>query len=326
MVLVFGIVALATFAIGWYASRYETLSEVAKNSAQPVRYSDPEFPLISPLVSIAIPNASGFPELKRVKSDVQNIIDDAKARKAASDVGVYFRLPGNAHWFGINENDKFDPGSLIKVPIMMALLKEAEIRPEILQEKLTYNANLDSDIPNALKAQLPSGRYTVEKLLETMIINSDNVAKELLFDTAGETAVQDVFDETNLNFLKDPSGTISPKSYIILFARIYSATYLDRYHSNYAMNLLSETTYKDGLVAGLPEGIRVAHKYGESGIYEENTLTTVELHDCGLVYVPNEPYNLCVMTKGKKTADLAQLIQDISAAVYHDRLDFKPGN
>src|SRR3569623_979925 len=106
------------FAIGWYGSRFETLSEVAKNAAQPVRYSDPEYPLISPLVSVAIPDASGFPELRGVKKDVQSLINTAEAQGVASDVSVYFRLPDNAHWFGINENDKFDPGSRIKVPIM----------------------------------------------------------------------------------------------------------------------------------------------------------------------------------------------------------------
>jgi beta-lactamase class A len=318
--------ALATFAIGWYASRYETLTEVAKNTPQPVRYEDSQYPLISPLVSVAIPNATGFPELAGVKNDVSNIIQVAEARGDTSDVGVYFRLPANAHWFGINENDKFSPGSLTKVPIMMAFLKEAESNPKILDEELYYNSALVADIPDALPAQLPTGRYSGERLLQTMIIQSDNVAKEVLFDAVGISAIQDVFNEMNINFLDDPTGTISPKAYTVIFSRIYNATYLNRYYSNYAMNLLNETTFKDGLVAGLPSDVKVAHKYGESGIYAGKILTDVELHDCGLVYATGEPYYLCVMTKGKNTATLANLIKSISAAVYQDRGSFKPAN
>ena len=147
------------FTFGWYASRYQTLYEVRGNTAQPVRYADPGFPLISPLVSIAIPNATGFPELKTVKNEVSAIIEDAKDKGNVSDAGVYFRLPKNAHWFGVNENNKFDPGSLIKVPIMIALLKEAEINPKILTKEIAYNSNLLSDIPDALVAQLATGRY-----------------------------------------------------------------------------------------------------------------------------------------------------------------------
>src|SRR5207253_164364 len=92
---------LGTFAAGWYTSRALTLREVGDNTARPVRYNDPNYPLISPLISVAIPNASGFPELKRVKSAVERVITAAKENGAVSDVGVYFRLPVNAHWFGV---------------------------------------------------------------------------------------------------------------------------------------------------------------------------------------------------------------------------------
>src|SRR5262249_1238279 len=155
---------VATFAVGWYASRYETLWEVSKNAAQPVRYSDPDFPLISPLVSVAIPNATGFPELNKVKNDVQNIVNAAQESGSGSGAGIYFRLPENAHWFGIHENNKFDPGSLIKVPIMLAYLKEAESNPGILNDKLYYNPKNNDPLPNALPAQLSAGTYSAATL------------------------------------------------------------------------------------------------------------------------------------------------------------------
>lgn len=322
--IVFTLAILAAFAVGWSLSRAVTLTEVSKNVARPVRYSDPEYPRISPLVSVVIPEAKGFPELYKAKNDVQQIIRDATMRGDVSDVGVYFRLPSNAHWFGIHEDVKFGPGSLIKVPIMMAVLKKAESNSRLLEEKLYYNSALVADIPDALPAQLKTGQYSAEELLRAMIIQSDNVAKEVLFNLVGIGALQNVFTDMKIDFLEDPSGTISAKSYTTILSRIYNATYLDRDYSNYAMDLLTQTTYVDGLVAGLPKGVRVAHKYGESGIYKDKVLTEVELHDCGLIYVPDSPYYLCVMTRGKNTAALAQLIQNISEAIYADRASFKP--
>jgi beta-lactamase class A len=318
------VVLIVVFALGWYTSRLQSLSETVKNTAQPVRYQDPDYPLINPLVSVVIPNATGFPELRAIKSDVQNIINAAKQR-GVTNVGVYFRLPVNAHWFGINENDKFDPGSLIKVPIMLAYLKEAETTPHILEDRLYYNPKDNDPLPNALPAQLSVGTYPASHLLEAMIVDSDNVAKDVLASQLSDKALQDVFDETNSNFLQDPSGTITPKQYIIMLSRIYSATYLDRYYSNYAMSLLSKTTFKDGVAAGLPANVQVAHKYGERGVYEDNRLVAVELHDCGLVYAET-PYNICIMTKGSDENVLAGVIRDISAAVYKDRASFKPAS
>lgn len=315
---------LSVFALGWYASRFETLREVENNVAKPVRYSDPNFPMISPLVSVSIPNATGFPELKSTKRDVEEIIRKAKATDDVETVGVYFRQPLNAHWFGINENDGFDPGSLIKVPVLMAYLKRAEHDPATLQKKLRYIADTPQGVPNALAPNLKSGSYTVEELLRSMIVDSDNVAKDILIDNIDPLAIQEVFDEMNLNFLKDPSGTITPKQYVIILSRIYNATFLSRYYSNYAMQLLSQASFKDGLVAGLPETVQVAHKYGERGVYEDKELVAIELHDCGLIYAEDDPYYLCIMTKGKNEASLMKTIGDITAAIYSHRNEFKP--
>ncbi len=323
-VLAILVALIAAFATGWYSSRITTTSQMSNNNVQPVRFNDPEYPFISPLVSVAIPNAKGFPELESVKQSVTEIINKAKATDGVSRVSVYIRLPTNAHWLGINENDTFDPGSLIKVPIMLAYLKQAETTPAILEMKLRYTPSSAKKLPNALPAQLSAGIYSASKLLEAMIIHSDNTSKDILTDRLQSGALQEVFDEMNANFLKDPSGTISAKSYIIILARIYSATYLNRYYSNYAMQLLTKTTFKDGIVAGIPADVKVAHKYGERGVYEDQVLTAIELHDCGLVYNPGNPYYICVMTEGKDPSALAGVIRDISAATYRDRDAFMP--
>src|SRR5262249_44701587 len=113
--------------------------------------------------------------------------------------------------------------------------------------------------------------------------------------------------------------------YIVFFSRIYNATYLNRYYSNYAMELLVKAHFPDGLEGGVPSNVDVANKYGERGIYEDGTLIGIELHDCGLIYT-DSPYFLCVMTKGNDESQLGSVIKDISAAVYNDRENFKPAS
>lgn len=43
---------------------------------------------------------------------------------------------------------------------------------------------------------------------------------------------------------------------------------------------------------------------------------TKELHDCGIIYYPERPYLLCVMTEGNDLNELAGVIQNISKTVY----------
>ena len=298
-------------------------STIITDNAAPIRIKDAEYPFISPLVGISLPNTVTFPELKGIQKDVQNSIDQALRSNKAKDVGVYFRIPGNAHSFGINADDDFDPGSLIKVPIMIAYLKESETNPLVLKKELTYTPSKDPQLlPNASPAQLPSGTYTVERLIEAMIIDSDNTAKDVLLDHMNIANLNDVFDEMDINFLKDPSGTISPKAYIVFFSRLYGAGFLNRTSSNRALELLSKTTFTQGLVAGMPQGVTVAHKYGERGIYQEGVLAGAELHDCGIVYASPTPYYLCVMTRGNQIEQLTDVIRTISATIYNDRNTF----
>jgi hypothetical protein len=86
------------------------------------------------------------------------------------------------------------------------------------------------------------------------------------------------------------------------------------------MELLTETKFKQGLVAGVPAGVRVAHKFGLFSVLDPVTVGQVnsrQLHDCGIVYKKNDPYLLCVMTKSN--ADLPTItgfIKNISETVY----------
>jgi beta-lactamase class A len=261
-----------------------------------------------------------------VRRDVQTIVDTAKASGAAEEVGVYFRLPANAHAFGIDADKGFDPGSLLKVPIMIAYLKEAEADPKVLLRRYSYVPEHEPDpsAPNELGPQLNRGTYTAQELIEAMIETSDNVSKDILTDHADPVILQDVFDEMAVNFLKDPSGLITPRQYVTFFSRLYNAGYLDRENSNRALAFLTNTAFTQGLIAEIPKSIRVAHKYGERGVYQDGSLIGIELHDCGIVYAPENPYYLCVMTRGTEIRKLSTLIADISAKVFADRASFAP--
>src|SRR6185295_18381478 len=96
-----------------------------------------------------------------------------------------------------------------------------------------------------------------------------------------------------------------------LFRVLYNSTYLTSANSEYALSLLSQSSFKDGLVKELPPGVTVAHKFGEGGGPEEN-----QLSDAGIVYDGSTPYLIVVMTRGKQLTELSQSISEISKQVY----------
>jgi hypothetical protein len=85
--------------------------------------------------------------------------------------------------------------------------------------------------------------------------------------------------------------------------------------SERALGLLSRVVFADGIVRGVPNQYAVAHKYG---IRETGSSNERQLHDCGIVYYPEHPYLLCVMSRGTNFDKLSETIQAISEVVFSE--------
>ena len=92
---------------------------------------------------------------------------------------------------------------------------------------------------------------------------------------------------------------------------LYNGSYLNKENSEIGAELLSQCDFKRGLIAGLPQGTKVAHKFGESGKINEQHLS-----ESAIIYINNSAYVLTVMTSGKDYKKLPEIIKEISANVY----------
>jgi beta-lactamase class A len=245
-------------------------------------------------------------------------IDDYRHAGKLAHISVFFRDLRNGPRFGIQEYEDFYTASLLKVPIMMVILHAADRQPGLLDQQLTSPDTLSpvSNVDHAEETIQPRTAYTVRELLHKMIVYSDNDSADLLLgmiNAAKLPADSNAFlDLGAMNMMSGKMGKLSMQAYSTLFAILYNAAYLSDAHSQMALDLLARSTYKDGLAAGVPEGTRVAHKFG----YHVLSPTETQLHDCGIVYSPALPYVLCVMTSGSDIKSEAAAIADISQTVY----------
>jgi beta-lactamase class A len=258
-------------------------------------------------------------ELKPFESRVENFIKNVESKKWGDDIAIYFRDLKNGPWFGIGKTQGFYPASLLKVPEMISLLKEADSNPALLKKKILYNNPELESVQNAEVAdKLILGKsYTVEELLKRTLVNSDNVSANLLGDVTDPVALRKTFDDLGIPdpyYLNDQRGyMISPELYSSFFRILYNASYLSKEMSEKALRYLIDSDYKGGLVAGVPPTIEVAHKFGLRKINGVK-----QLHDCGIIYYPNHPYLLCVMTSGPVPEYLDNTIAEISRFVFEE--------
>lgn len=255
-----------------------------------------------------------------LKDSINQTIDQEIQNKNINFASVYFRDLNNGPWIGINEKEYFAPASLIKVPILMTYLKKAENQPDFLQQKIPIKITQEGDNIQNIKPSVsfvPNQEYTIEELIEKMIIESDNDAYNTLSQNLTNDELLKIYKDLDIDISKaftNPDGDIiTVKDYSSFYRILFNASYLDQDMSEKALSMLSQTKYKDALSAGVPQSISVAHKFGERKFL--NTGET-QFHDCGIIYLPKKPYLLCVMTRGGDLQKSSQAIKKISQTVY----------
>jgi beta-lactamase class A len=325
-----GLLVLVCLLVGGAAGWLLNQTTPAKYKGGVLYQSNAPYNYIDPLLACDVGTQEAFPEFNSLKSSLTNVVQKATSSGDAESVSVYVRSLRSARWIEINPDTTYAPASLLKVFVMMAYYKEADDtdNPDALNKRVVFESSPETqnEDPGTPIPHMVAGKsYTIEQVIEQMIKYSDNDALNTLVDNFSpktEEAFAKIFSDLSLpSPLTQEEGSLNfmaVHNYAMVFRVLYGSTYLSNRYSEQALDLLAQAAYKDGIVAGVPNTLVVAHKFGVTTIPATATSTaTKELHDCGITYYPNNhPYLLCVMTKGQDFARLQQTIQTISKTTY----------
>lgn len=319
-------VAILSFVAGVVVTKILTGGIPALDRGKIIRQASSK--LISPILACEIGPETDFTELAPVKNAVASYVKKSISDNLAGNVSVYFRLINTGRWFAINKEDVYTPSSLYKALVLLAYYKEAETNPGILSRPIPYISDGSVDrLYGGGREDLISGNYyTVNQLIDRMIKNSYNSAMRTLANYLGPTSLDRVVSDLNLpmaiNGSQEEAGVLTVAGYSLVLRVLFGASYLDRMMSEKALEILSKTDFKDGLRAGVPADLEIAHKFGVHAADPTLINSVEQLHDCGIVYFPGHPYLLCVMTKGQHQQDLARTIAGVSKVTYEETKKF----
>lgn len=271
-------------------------------------------------------NPEKFPLLsKRIFTQAQNdiIINFVALRKElrnqiygeGGDIGLYFEYLPSGISIGINDTEEIRLASLAKVPIVMAIFRKVELGDIKLSDKVVLSEkHIDKNFGDLWKREIGT-TFTVEELIQHALVESDNTAAEMLSSLLSFKDISDVYD--NLEIEVEPDSAlggvvVSPKSYSSIFRNLYLSSYLEEEDSQYILDTLTKTIFKDKITANIPKNIPVSHKIGV--INREGSLGNVYT-DCGIFYVPNRPYILCMFVK-RPEEEARKWMSGISYMIY----------
>lgn len=273
--------------------------------------------LVQPLLECSIDSIKLLPTRKRLQEKVNSLLENDTLK----DVSVFVMQLTGGNYMSINGNTLFRPGSLMRVPHMMALLKASERNPILLSQKFVFNRDT-SLFKLSLGDQYlsPGKEYTMKQLIERMVIFSDADAADLIYSSSLNRANvwERLFTTLGIGHLWQDNrftGEISTQEYATFLRTLYNSSFLNNRNSELCLEILSRSKFKLGIRKGIGMDDYTASKLGDLS-YEENGETVVELHEAAIVYAEDNPYILCIMTKGLDFDGQSKVLEEISRFVY----------
>ncbi len=289
----------------------------AIDTGHTLRLTDPNYPLIKPLLACNIDSTTPTKTLDPLQSSLQDAVDRATAAGDITRAGIYIRKLSDGTWTAVHGDDEYSPASLMKIVTLFVYLHDADNDPSVLDRVLVVDPTINTGTQNIIPTStaIPGKRYTVNELLRYMIVNSDNVATLTLVHNTQNDELNTLLNDLEIpGYLDEENFTISPRHYSRFLRILYNSTLLSEKSSEFALELLAASDYRDALVQGIAPQETTAHKFGERGITNADGSKSYQLHDCGIVYAL-EPYMLCIMTEGNDLPTLANTIASFTTIV-----------
>lgn len=314
------VMALVAFGLGAVVGFLLCTANHGKGSAifgKEERIYGENYRYISPLLACGDDGFShlGNAEITALEKKVTTYLSEKRGQGVITDAAIYYRQLYGGPWLGVNYDARFTPGSLLKIPLALSIYKKGEKTPAFLEQKVLYEKPQAVAVEHFTSAVIEPGKtYSVEELVEAMLVHSDNEATLLLTELIEDSELLASYAE--LGITKPTFGAdyeTSVRTYASFFRILYNATYISADHSEKVLAYLVKASFKDGIAKGLPGDVPVASKFGERELAGSGV---VQFHDCGIVYKKETPFILCVMTRGRSYDRLPEVAAEISRFVY----------
>lgn len=233
-------------------------------------------------------------------------------------IGVYFSDLLDNDSLEINSDLKFPSASIIKVFIMAYIMNLVYINKLDINQKFDIKPNSNNRNELGILSNINTPiQLDLRDIITLMIIDSDNVATNILINIIDEDDIndfikeikcQDTYISGELNIYHENYSFTTPRDTYIILNKIYNK---DLPYSDFMLDVLIRQKYNNRIpffIVNDISNLKIAHKTG--------TLDGIA-HDIAIIFTERFKYILCVMTKNQKSTTVASIgIARISEIFY----------
>jgi beta-lactamase class A len=267
-------------------------------------------------------------------ASLRDAIEQRVASSGAGTVGVYFKDLGSGDSVLLDADARVHAASMMKVPVMIQLFRDQDAGLVRMDDSVaitkTFRSIVDGspydlDAPDDSDTTLyrrVGERESIRYLLDRMIVVSSNLATNILIERVGADRTQATMRELGADSIAVLRGVEDTKAYEaglnntttardlgVIFSAITAGRAASPDACREMIAILERQEFNEGIPAGVPSDVRVAHKTG--------WITGIR-HDGGIVTLPDgRRYVLVVLTRGiENVASADSLIADLARLSY----------
>ncbi|MBX3461545.1 MAG: serine hydrolase [Planctomycetes bacterium] len=244
------------------------------------------------------------------------------------EAGLYVRHLVTGEEVALRADDVFPTASLVKVPILAALLARVDRGELDYQQKLTYTRDRLYPGEDLLGAFADGSEVALAKVAMLMITTSDNTASLWCQELAGGgAAINDWlagegFAATRVNSrtagreaerARFGWGQTTPREMVELLARLHAGRLVGRAASEEMQRCLARIYWDGEALSAIPPWV---HALSKQGAVDRSRSEVV------LVYAPHGPYGFCLITAEQEDRGWDHdnagfvLLRDVSALLW----------
>jgi beta-lactamase class A len=273
--------------------------------------------------SFLLLSLTGFSQMKQTISELEKQVQ-SKLNISDAHFGIAFKDLQTGATLLLNEKDNFHAASTMKTPVLIELYKQAaEGRFALTDSILIKNSfssivdgssyMLDSTDDSQTELYRHIGeKNTIASLAYQMIIQSSNLATNLLIELVKPENVMNTMKSLGANDIRVLRGVEDNKAYeqglnntttafdlSLIYEKMAQGKLVSASASQEMINTLLDQKFNEVIPALLPTDIKVAHKTG--------SITGVQ-HDSGIVFLPDGRKYVLVLLSRFNPADEKNVI------------------
>jgi beta-lactamase class A len=269
--------------------------------------------------------------LAGARAEIESLV-----RAAPGRVGLVIKDLAGGETLGWSAEEQFPAASLIKLPVLLESLRQADLGRLVLEEPVAIRLRDKVGGAGILKELDSLRSLSLRDLLTLMIIVSDNTAANLCIDQVGMGAVNDYVASLGLRGTRlerklmdlaareiGRENLTTPADMALLLELLVTGQVLTPAGCDVALDILKRQQVNDRLPLLLPPEIPAAHKTGEQpGIR----------HDAGVLFLGSGAVVIAALTRdfagpleqGVAGGEASSLIARVSRVVFDVLTEARP--